>query len=186
KGNNVVTYVHAAFAGAFPGAGHEIPAKLKTTDFSPEVTLTWRPLDSMTLWGAYKTAYKSGGYANPPIAGRHFDTDNITFEPEEVEGVEIGLKSLLLDGRARFNLTLYTYEFDNLQVTAFNPVPPAFFIQNAASSENKGAEVDIQYLVGNSLQLQLQFGYNDMKYTHYPDANCYPGQPVGPTECIDA
>lgn len=182
-GNNVVTYVHLFFQQAFPGPGTEIPATLKTTNFSPEVTLTWRPSTDLTVWGAYKTGYKSGGYANPLIVGSQFNQDNITFEPEEAEGGEVGIKASLLDRRARINVTAYTYEFKDLQVTAFNRFPPSFFIQNAATSRSRGFEVDAQYLATPELALNIQFGYNRYEFLDFQGAQCYPGQPVSIGEC---
>ena len=34
---------------------------------SPEATLTWKPNKDLTLYGAYKTGYKSGGFSNSAI-----------------------------------------------------------------------------------------------------------------------
>ena len=184
-GNNIVTYVHLFFSPFFPGPGTEIPATLKTDNFSPEVTLTWRPSNNLTVWGAFKSGYKSGGYANPLIVGSQFNEDNITFRPEEADGGELGIKATLLEGRARVNFTGYTYEFKDLQVTAFNRFPPSFFIQNAATSRSRGFEVDAQYFVTPGLMINAQFGFNKYKFLDFTGAACYPGQSVGPGECED-
>lgn len=49
------------------GVELDIPfAKATYNNVSPEATLTYRPTQKMTIYGAYKTGFKSGGY-NPPI-----------------------------------------------------------------------------------------------------------------------
>jgi outer membrane receptor protein involved in Fe transport len=49
-------------------------------DVSPEATLTWRPTDDVMVYGAYKTAYKSGGFSNSGINSAFRTT------PEDVTG----------------------------------------------------------------------------------------------------
>ncbi|WP_352000098.1 TonB-dependent receptor (plasmid) [Sphingobium sp. SJ10-10] len=39
------------------------PDKRKFTNFSPEATITYKPVDNLTLYGAYRKGFKSGGYS---------------------------------------------------------------------------------------------------------------------------
>src|SRR3546814_8991787 len=52
----------------FPGSTDPTPGVLagsfSDNNVSPEVTLTYRPSSSLTTWIAYKTGFKSGGFAD--------------------------------------------------------------------------------------------------------------------------
>jgi outer membrane receptor protein involved in Fe transport len=150
--------------------------KFKDTNWSPEATLTWHPTDRTTLYAAYKTGYKSGGFSNPAILSAGQNAGNLGFAPEKAEGGEIGFKGSFLDGRLTVNSAIYRYKYDGLQLTSFNPSPPSFTIRNAASARTTGMEVDTSYHITRDLQLRLSGGYNRAKYLSFPAAPCYAGQ----------
>ena len=187
KGTQENVYLHTFFAlgGGMVPVGQSVDADFEDEHFSPEVTLTWRPSNDLTLWGAYKTGYKSGGYSTPTVLSSFYTPDSIVFEPEEAEGFEVGVKSTLLDGRMRLNATAYTYEFTNLQVSVLDVLTTAFYISNAAEAKTTGFELDTVFQATDALQLYAEFGYNDGEYERYPGAACYPGQPVGSDACMD-
>ena len=114
-------------------------------EWSPEVTVSWQPTDEINLYAAYKTAYKSGGFSNGSILAQVSVTSDFTFEPETSDGFEIGLKSTLLDNQLRLNVTLYDYEFDDLQLDYFDSFNIAFVTLNAGTASSKGVEVSTEY-----------------------------------------
>ena len=87
-------------------------------DFQPAVTLEYRPTPGMLFFASYKEGFKAGG----------FDTDtfflnskgNTQFEDETVKAWEAGAKIDFLNGRARFNITAFRADYDDLQVNIFN------------------------------------------------------------------
>ena len=62
---------------------------------------------------------------------------------------------MLLDNRVRFNGNLYYIEWDNMQVSRFDPVNVSIltFIENAADSEITGFEGDVAWQVNDNLTL---------------------------------
>ena len=68
-------------------------------DLIPEVTLRWQPNDDLTLWVAYKQGFKSGGFDNGSIDStlNASPIEDITYQPEHVEGGEFGIKASLLN-----------------------------------------------------------------------------------------
>ena len=167
-------YVHGFLQalGWFP-VGVELEADTSDTDFAPEVTLTWRPNENITLWGAWKNGYKAGGYSAPTVLTSSFGVDNITFDEEDADGFEVGIKTTLMEGRMRLNVTAYDYSFKDLQVSTFRPETTTFTIGNAASASTTGIEVDAVFLATDNLELYAEFGFNDAKQDSYPDAACY-------------
>ncbi len=156
--------------------GEVIEADFDDTNVSPEATLTWFPSDNQTLYAAYKTGYKAGGISNPFLPAANTTADAITFEPEEAEGFEIGYKAQVLDRSLRFDLVAYSYEYDELQVSSYDPDTITFRINNAATAQIEGVQGSFQWLAHETLTLNGNFGYNRAEYDSYNNAPCYSGQ----------
>ncbi|HEY5624292.1 MAG TPA: TonB-dependent receptor [Gammaproteobacteria bacterium] len=154
-----------------------VAADQKFDEWSPEVTVSWQPTDEVNLYAAYKTAYKSGGFSNGSILAQVSVTSDFTFEPETSDGFEIGLKSTLFDNQLRLNVTLYDYEFDDLQLDYFDSFNIAFVTLNAGTASSKGVEVATEYapLGVPGLTLMGSINYNKAKYEDFI-APCYDGQ----------
>ncbi len=159
-------------------AGVIIASDFDDTEISPEVTLTWRPNEDITLWAAYKTGYKSGGFSTNTVLSAAATGPGLTFEPESADGFEVGIKSTLLDGSLRVNATAYSYTFDDIQISVFDSATTSFSVDNAASAITRGIEIETTYLVNEYLILRAQFGYNKGEYEDFENAAC--SVPVDP------
>jgi outer membrane receptor protein involved in Fe transport len=170
-------FIHQTFIdiGAFDY--RSISGKFNDDNLSPQVTLTWRPTDDWTIYGAYKEGFKSGGFDNSHIPGVGFADEDLRFESEVAKGFELGAKASLLGGTLRVNAVAYRYTFSNLQVQQLNPVTTLFFIDNAAKSRTTGVEFDFNWLVNERLALRGAAAYNDGKYVEFTPG-CYAGQTV--------
>jgi iron complex outermembrane recepter protein len=178
-------YVHPflAIIGWFP-EGVDLEADTKDSNWSPEVSLTWRPNADITVWGAWKNGYKAGGYSAPTVLTNTFGPENITFGEEDAHGFEVGIKTMLMDGRMRLNVTAYDYKFEDLQVSQFRPETTTYVIGNAASASTRGIEVDALFNVTAALQMYAEFGYNRAKQDRYPNVACYAFQTEA-QGCVD-
>ncbi len=108
------------------------------------------------------------------------------FEDEEATNFEIGAKSVFAGGRAFFNAALFYMEFDNLQTSSYDGT--RFIIQNAASADVKGFEVEGSWLATDSLQLNGALGYVDATYDQFMGAQCIVNDDAGNPEdpnCVD-
>ncbi|MBO9725030.1 MAG: TonB-dependent receptor [Novosphingobium sp.] len=156
-----------------------VTARQHFTNWSPEATLTWKPTEDLMVYGAYKTAYKSGGFSNGGINSK-FSTDptaDLTFDPEKAEGFEVGFKSTLLNRQLRFNVTAFNYKYKNLQVDFFNS--PIFAFQTlTADARTKGVEAEFQFAPNGipGFDLHGSVNYDKARYTDFPLAPCYAGQ----------
>lgn len=159
----------------FP-VGVPINSVFKDDDVSPEATLTWAISDEVTVYGAYKTGYKSGGFSTNTVLSPTATSENLTFDAESSKGFEFGVKSSLLGGALRINATVYRYTFSNLQVSAFDQETTSFQIRNAASARTTGVEIDLNWVVNDNLILRGQVGYNEARYSDFAGAPCYRGQ----------
>jgi iron complex outermembrane receptor protein len=137
------------------------------SNFSPKIGLTWDVNEDVMAFASYSRGFRSGGY-NVRFTDLSFVTPNPSSTPgpyneEVVDAFELGIKSTLLDGRLRANLSLFHNQYDDLQRTALN----ANFTQeilNAATATIRGIEFDATYAVTDNLVLEASWGYLDPSY----------------------
>jgi len=158
------------------------PGSAEFENTSPELTLTWRPTDRLTLYGAYKEGFKSGGFAAATNTGNAFTSPlNALYLPESAEGFEGGIKALLFDGALRINTAVYSYDYTNLQVNSLDNSSgiPVIRVNNAGAATVKGFEGDFTLRVPSTPGLTIRgaANYNDVTYTDFL-ATCYIGQTI--------
>ncbi|MDP3750021.1 MAG: TonB-dependent receptor [Phenylobacterium sp.] len=157
---------------------HFIPVtEISVEDISPEVTLTWRPTSDLTLFGAYKEGFKSGGFNASVVAAPA--GVRIDYGPEYAHGFEGGLKARLFDRSMRLDVSIYRYDYDDLQVSAFDAVLQRIFVQNAASATVQGVDFSVlfQPRAVPGLTLESSVGYNKARFGTFQGA-CYTGQTI--------
>ena len=155
-------------------------------NLSPEVTLTFLPTDDLTLFATYKEGFKSGGiYPGSPylVSFSRLGPGNFAngFDEEVVTGYELGAKAVLLDGTLAVNFALYTFDYDDLQVSSptIEGGMISFRTVNAASANVDGFEADFTWLplALDGVTVRGALAYNDSAYGTFFSA-CYAGQSV--------
>jgi outer membrane receptor protein involved in Fe transport len=171
----------------FSPAGVAYTPSVSASNVSPEVTLTWHPVQNVTVYGAFKTGYLAAGVGNPANVSNYsqLPDPNSTFiyKAEKVNGFEAGVKGLWLDNRLEGDATIYRYEYKDLQVATFHPDTLSFSPGNAGKARNQGVEVQGTFKVTRDFRLRGSLTYTDLKFLEYRGAQCYPGQSVA--QCPD-
>ena len=149
-------------------------SKASWNNFSPEVTLTWRPTNTLTVFGSYKQGFLSGGFNAG--ASSFSNGTQLQYNQEVVKGGEIGVKALVLDGRLRTNFTLYTYKITGLQVASSIQQGLAIVqvLTNAGGVTTRGGELSVTYAPVTGLTLNGALAYDQGRYDSY-FAPCYRG-----------
>lgn len=175
-----------AFDGAFNPFGYNPltsadlvttinPKKGKWNDFSPEVTVSYRPTDKITTFASYKHGFLSGGFNSSSVAFRA--EPDIHYNQQTIKGFEAGIKALVLDNKLRLNLAAYTYKMKGLQLSNFTNATST--IRNAGSAKVEGVEFDFNYKTPlEGLTINGAAAYNKGKYTENLTAPCYNGQSI--------
>lgn len=174
----VQPYVNAALQFLFPQNSF-VRGDQTFDNWSPEATLTWKPNRDVTVYGAFKTAYKSGGFSNSGFVSAGTIPSDVAFRPERARGFEAGVKTTLFDRQLRFNVGVYTYNYIDLQVDFFNSQTFAFITTNAGSARTKGVELEFEYAPRglDGFNLRGSLNYNKARYGSYI-APCYGGQSI--------
>lgn len=171
--DNTVDVVHTHFAGVGAGLltppGSMASAQFTDENVSPEVTISWQPMDNINLYAAYKTGFKSGGIDNSLLPIGLIDDARLqaesVFDSEETSGFEIGMKADLLENTLRLNVAAYHYVVEDLQVQTFDATKFAFFTGNAGELTSKGIEVDLTWELADRLILTSALTYTDSGFT---------------------
>lgn len=147
--------------------------RLSSTDVSPEVTLSWKPMTGVNIFGAYRNGFKSGGFNT---AGFVSGAD-LTYRPESASGFELGAK--YSRHGLRFNVTGYSYLYKGLQVSGTEPATLISKIFNAGSARIRGVEADVSFepAAVEGLTLRAAVNYNQARYKDFL-VNCFTGQTI--------
>src|SRR5690606_5693621 len=172
--NSYLNPAHMAFS---PMSTEVYRDTFKDDNLSPQVILSWTPIDSLMLWGSYKEGFKAGGFAHGSNLNAGFTIDDLIFDSEEVKGFEAGLKATLLNGAMHLNLAVYDYEYTDLQVTLFNSDNPSFTVGNAGENLTRGFEFEGDWRVVPDVVLRATVAYNDAEVKDFR-SSCYSGQTI--------
>jgi outer membrane receptor protein involved in Fe transport len=149
-----------------------LAGRFKDDNVSPEVTLTWHPQPNATLYVAYKTGFKSGGFGISSALSRATTLGDIDFGSEKVKGFEAGAKGEFLDRRLRITSSIFAYNFSNLQVNSFDAVNVRYVINNAGGLRQRGADLEVSFQAIPALRLRSAIAYVHNRFRNYV-GQCY-------------
>ena len=144
------------------GSIEELDGKLDDTAFTWRVALDFIPNDNIMIYGSVASGYKPGGFNGG------FNLNPLQYLPfyeEEVTAIELGLKSILANGRAMFNAAAFTYDYDGLQAATARVYNRVVFtsLDNLEEADVKGFEADIHLRPVDSLDIKLGVSVLDTK-----------------------
>lgn len=166
---NTVNTIFATSIDQSPGV---LAGRFRDSNISPEVTLSWHPEPNKTLYAAYKTGFKSGGFGITSPMQRSARIADIDFDSEKVRGFEVGAKGDFFDRRLRLSSAAFAYDFRNLQVTTYDAATIAFNINNAGKVKQRGAELEATYKANNILTLRSAVTYVRNRFGNFT-SQCY-------------
>lgn len=145
---------------------------------SPEATLTWKPSGNVTLYGSYRTGYKSGGFSISGSISPLSTAADATFAPEKVSGFEGGIKSTLFDNQLRLNFDGFWYIYKGLQVDYFDPTTIRYLTTNAGKARTRGLELETEFAPRSApgLTLRASAALTDAIYSSFSRAPCLGGE----------
>ena len=113
--------------------------KAVTYNFSPKVTLDFKPFDDQLIYMTWQKGYKSGTFNVLSIY-----TPPTYVKPEKVTAVELGNKGSFFDGNLRYSAALFQSRINDLQTLIVSLVSGgAVNLANAGEATIRGAEFDV-------------------------------------------
>jgi iron complex outermembrane receptor protein len=136
----------------------------------PKATLTYKPVDYVTVYGGWSRGFRSGGFnqtgvgavaaaQTPPVKGV-----NDTFEAEVADTWEIGAKTQWFDRRLSANIALYHTKSTNGYFFVYLPANSTQNLGNIDATY-KGGEIELTAKPTDRLDVYASFGYTDSEIT---------------------
>jgi iron complex outermembrane recepter protein len=135
--------------------------------------LTWRFAldhrfnDDLLAYISDNRGYKSGLFSTIPAS-------STPIRPEVIDAYEVGLKSEFLDHRVRLNSSFFYYDYSQLQVSTENRT--SIVLQNAASAQIYGVDLDLEAKMGAHLTVTAGVEALRDKFTSFSDAEFFQPQ----------
>ena len=148
--------VPPAFCPAGP-TGFEV----SVTQVTGKADLQWEVSDDFLLYGSYTRGFKPGG-SNLNSIPVLVDT---TYTKETIDAFEFGAKGRFLDDRLRISSALFYYLYDDIQFIADDPVRFQGGVDNAPEAEVLGIEIEMDALLGDSVEVNAGFSWLDTEFT---------------------
>jgi iron complex outermembrane receptor protein len=136
--------------------------------FDPTLAVQWHFNDDAMAYLSWGKGFKAGGWTTRLSAN---DTAVAAqFSPEYTKTWELGVKSEWFDHHLKANAAVFYTDYSGIQLDIQQGISPVY--TNAGNAKIKGAELDLQSVVGGGLSLNFSGSYIDAYYTYVnPNAN---------------
>ena len=131
--------------------------------FTPMVSILYKLNAEASLYAAYRRGYRTGGLtqlstdpSQPPL---------YPYQPEYSNNYEIGMKSILYEGRLQTNLSVFYTQVQDVQIPTLVLPDAITVIRNGGSLSSFGFEMETEGLLAKGLRATWRFGYTHAEYT---------------------
>lgn len=150
-------------------------------EFTPRVSLSYKPTDNLNLYATYAQGFKAGGF--DPRARADLDPLGLSeqgFGPESVDSYELGAKGSFFDNALNLNAAIFFAEYSDQQVTVqsgadsdSDGVNDTFVssVFNAGQSEYTGFELEGTWFINDQFTLSGNLGIIDAEITEILSAD---------------
>lgn len=127
--------------------------------FSPHASLRYKASPDTMYYASFSNGFKSGGVDMRADVSLNPNGSN-PYDPEQVDTLEVGVKTELMDGRMRLNAAFFSSDYTDMQVTVQRAVPAGVASQvlNAAEATVSGFEIEAKAALTDSLNVTASIG----------------------------
>ncbi len=147
-----------------------LPDTVNFDSFTPKFSAQYKLDSSRMLYITVQKGFKSGGFAVGAVTP--------AFRPETIWSYEAGLKASWFDRALTTNVSVYHYDYSDLQEGQV--VGVATQIGNAAAAKVDGVEAEYRLALGDHVSIDGFGTYNHARFTSYtvPNAAINPALPL--------
>jgi|GEM_PF-534503 len=132
--------------------------------------------EDLNVYASYSTGYKGRGFSLEfGLNTARILSGEEPIKGEESESFEVGIKGTIGD-KVRFSLVYYDTEIEGLQQSLRDLNTIANVLGSVDEVTTRGAEINLEAYISDSLSLRASYGYNEAFYSDFINANCYLGQ----------
>ena len=158
--------------------GTQLPfgeVKNKSDKWTYRVAARYQFAPSANVYASYGTGFKSGVF-------NAVGTRPVATEPETIRAIEGGIK---VDPTRwlRTNLSLFHYDYRDLQVQARDAAGVSYILQNAANAKIYGGELEVSAALSD-VNLRGSVSYTHGTYKNFDDAQTFVPLPGGGNQVV--
>lgn len=129
------------------------------TAVTPRFALEYKFSDDIMVYGSYSGGFKAGG-TNDTVGDI-----NTPFQEETLNSSELGIRTMLFDGRVRANLTAFSMDYEDKQITVTtSPICNNRCTTNVGDGKITGWELDGRAALTDNIVWNLGVGILDAKW----------------------
>lgn len=143
----------------------------KWSKVTPKLAVDFDVAEGVMLYALASNGFKSGGWQGLAPNGSSALT---AYDPEVAWLYEAGAKTEWLDNRLRLNVSLFQTKYEDMQILQSlipENAPPnvvaVVYVTNAANSEIRGAELEIEAAPTPNLFLSANYAYLDTEFSDF-------------------
>jgi iron complex outermembrane receptor protein len=170
------TLTPPGFLPNVPGFPPGVTGEVREKTFSawqPKLTLTWKPSDTLTLYGGWSRGFRSGGFNQTGVgavaAANGIVGVNDIFEAEVAETFEAGLKAQTPSRAISFNAAAFTTETENSYFFVFLAANSTQNLGNVPRTRINGFELETVWRPADGFDLNAALGWTDSEITDFPN-----------------
>jgi iron complex outermembrane recepter protein len=136
--------------------------------FDPTLAAQYHFDSDVMAYLSWGKGFKAGGWTTRLSAAS--TAEQAEFSPEYTKTWELGLKSEWFDHHLKANAAVFYTDYNGIQLNIQQGISPVY--TNAGNAKIKGAELELQSIIGGGLSLNFSGSYIDAYYTYVnPGAN---------------
>jgi len=148
-------------------------ARKSFESFTPKIGIDLDLGPRTLLYGSWSKGFKAGTF--------NLGSGGPALDPEKVDAYELGLKTTVLDGRLRANLSAFYYDYSDLQVGKVQG--QLVVLENAAAAEIYGLEGEFTVEPVDRFIIGLNASYLHARFKSYVTAD--QARPAGDGTTVD-
>jgi iron complex outermembrane receptor protein len=170
------TLTPAAFIPVVVGFPAGTPGEVRKRSFTawqPKVTVTWKPVKNLTLYGGYSRGFRSGGFNQTGVGAVAAGTGVVgvrdIYDAETADTFEVGFKSTLFDNFLTFNGSAYTTQSKNGYFFVFLAANSTQNLGNVPEARLRGFELESAIHPARGLDFNVGLGVTYSSIKSFPD-----------------
>jgi outer membrane receptor protein involved in Fe transport len=150
----------------FPGAATVPEKRSSDSPFTFLVTPRYRFSEALMLYARAASGYRPGG-PNASCGG------NVPcqYNSDRTQNFEVGAKGQLFDGALRYDLSLYTIDWKDIQLQLRDPATTLGYSGNGGRARSRGVEFSIEAHPVGGMNISGWVAYNDAQIREVPLTN---------------
>ncbi|MBL4871757.1 MAG: TonB-dependent receptor, partial [Robiginitomaculum sp.] len=144
-------------------------AKVVNDPLSWTIGTRYEISDNINTYASISRGYRSATVKDDFISQADIDAGTGFFtEPEFLTNYELGIKSFLMDGKVRANVSAFYMDYTDIQVSVSRP--PFLFLKtltNAAKAHIYGFEAEMEAQITDELRVSTAVGYVKTQYDEF-------------------